>query len=113
MIWLLNHPPLSYTSLQWLAVACGIGGAQFIAFAQTDKIDHSALGWTLAVNVGVAGVGIVVAQAVLPLFSSFRWSGVLPWTTIHGSGDIRSEEHTSELQSRPHLVCRLLLEKKK
>src|SRR5690554_7629417 len=29
---------------------------------------------------------------------------------IHHS---RSEEHTSELQSRPHLVCRLLLEKKK
>src|SRR3989442_3216064 len=27
--------------------------------------------------------------------------------------DRRSEEHTSELQSRPHLVCRLLLEKKK
>src|SRR3989442_11029082 len=27
--------------------------------------------------------------------------------------DLRSEEHTSELQSRPHLVCRLLLEKKK
>src|SRR5690554_7207633 len=25
--------------------------------------------------------------------------------------DMRSEEHTSELQSRPHLVCRLLLEK--
>src|SRR3989442_10475968 len=29
------------------------------------------------------------------------------------SGVPRSEEHTSELQSRPHLVCRLLLEKKK
>src|SRR5690554_7308826 len=28
-------------------------------------------------------------------------------------GELRSEEHTSELQSRPHLVCRLLLEKKK
>src|SRR6266498_5159743 len=28
-------------------------------------------------------------------------------------GRPRSEEHTSELQSRPHLVCRLLLEKKK
>src|SRR5690554_3626822 len=27
--------------------------------------------------------------------------------------ELRSEEHTSELQSRPHLVCRLLLEKKK
>src|SRR2546429_2916544 len=29
------------------------------------------------------------------------------------SGRLRSEEHTSELQSRLHLVCRLLLEKKK
>src|SRR5690625_7207275 len=27
-------------------------------------------------------------------------------------GELRSEEHTSELQSRGHLVCRLLLEKK-
>src|SRR3712207_7494341 len=33
---------------------------------------------------------------------------------IHGSGRVhRSEEHTSELQSRQYLVCRLLLEKKK
>src|SRR6266498_3112518 len=31
-----------------------------------------------------------------------------PWRRLP-----RSEEHTSELQSRPHLVCRLLLEKKK
>src|SRR5690554_7460437 len=31
----------------------------------------------------------------------------------HRIWQIRSEEHTSELQSRPHLVCRLLLEKKK
>src|SRR2546422_3568870 len=30
-----------------------------------------------------------------------------------GIGFLRSEEHTSELQSRLHLVCRLLLEKKK
>src|SRR2546429_7213478 len=30
----------------------------------------------------------------------------------HGSEEYRSEEHTSELQSRLHLVCRLLLEKK-
>src|SRR5690554_7134562 len=32
---------------------------------------------------------------------------------VHGVVIHRSEEHTSELQSRPHLVCRLLLEKKK
>src|SRR2546429_6445995 len=31
----------------------------------------------------------------------------------HQAAVIRSEEHTSELQSRLHLVCRLLLEKKK
>src|SRR3989442_11786772 len=34
-------------------------------------------------------------------------------TTILYRNLMRSEEHTSELQSRPHLVCRLLLEKKK
>src|SRR5947209_8893547 len=40
-----------------------------------------------------------------------------PWTLGHESrrtldGRQRSEEHTSELQSRQYLVCRLLLEKK-
>src|SRR2546429_6315696 len=33
-------------------------------------------------------------------------------TTSGGAAGLRSEEHTSELQSRLHLVCRLLLEKK-
>src|ERR1035437_11166149 len=35
------------------------------------------------------------------------------WHTIWSSCGLRSEEHTSELQSRQYLVCRLLLEKKK
>src|SRR3712207_7822322 len=37
------------------------------------------------------------------------------WAAQHGleGKDLRSEEHTSELQSRQYLVCRLLLEKKK
>src|SRR2546429_2734198 len=34
-----------------------------------------------------------------------------PWPGIFQT--VRSEEHTSELQSRLHIVCRLLLEKKK
>src|SRR5258708_26837587 len=34
-------------------------------------------------------------------------------TAVWSSGSSRSEEHTSELQSPDHLVCRLLLEKKK
>src|SRR5690606_39904947 len=33
--------------------------------------------------------------------------------TLWGTTEMRSEEHTSELQSRENLVCRLLLEKKK
>src|SRR3989449_1498715 len=35
------------------------------------------------------------------------------WEQLGDPGEARSEEHTSELQSRLHLVCRLLLEKKK
>src|SRR5438874_7322789 len=38
---------------------------------------------------------------------------VLPLDGARGGEDDRSEEHTSELQSRRDLVCRLLLEKKK
>src|SRR5437870_11403123 len=44
-----------------------------------------------------------------------RWEpmrlAIAPWTGLWTP--TRSEEHTSELQSRGHLVCRLLLEKKK
>src|SRR5690554_7353603 len=38
---------------------------------------------------------------------------VIEFGGIPANPEYRSEEHTSELQSRPHLVCRLLLEKKK
>src|SRR3712207_6898526 len=43
---------------------------------------------------------------------------ILRYANIYGPrqdprGEARSEEHTSELQSRQYLVCRLLLEKKK
>src|SRR5690554_7382696 len=55
----------------------------------------------------------------LNVFSGWRWCQLaVPHMKKSGYGSIvfttsRSEEHTSELQSRPHLVCRLLLEKKK
>src|SRR5256885_5352343 len=39
--------------------------------------------------------------------------GTSTWTYDGWFGDVRSEEHTSELQSPCNLVCRLLLEKKK
>src|SRR5438552_10480351 len=47
--------------------------------------------------------------------SRFAVVGVAAAVTLDGKGACskRSEEHTSELQSPDHLVCRLLLEKKK
>src|SRR5439155_22314059 len=42
-----------------------------------------------------------------------RLPGALSALRLDRPADHRSEEHTSELQSRGHLVCRLLLEKKK
>src|SRR3712207_8035860 len=49
-------------------------------------------------------------QMSFPLFFKIRKSRVCHSYKAH---HIRSEEHTSELQSRQYLVCRLLLEKKK
>src|SRR3712207_7558876 len=55
-----------------------------------------------------------------PLVGRFRMRGreMDGWLRVDASAvaddaDLRSEEHTSELQSRQYLVCRLLLEKKK
>src|SRR2546429_4777889 len=42
-----------------------------------------------------------------------REGQILELLLLAPPGEVRSEEHTSELQSRLHLVCRLLLEKKK
>src|SRR3712207_8621658 len=42
-----------------------------------------------------------------------RFEGASTTAMDRPEPDIRSEEHTSELQSRQYLVCRLLLEKKK
>src|SRR3712207_8765784 len=51
-------------------------------------------------------VGGEIAHLILVCF------GLQPCSSFHCPWD-RSEEHTSELQSRQYLVCRLLLEKKK
>src|SRR2546422_6195942 len=56
------------------------------------------------------------ARLSLPAGHGRRDRAALPGAYLrrrNGEGATRSEEHTSELQSRLHLVCRLLLEKKK
>src|SRR5690625_2113827 len=62
------------------------GGEKFIIWTTTP--------WTIPANLGIN------------LHPEFKYAVVQV-------GQERSEEHTSELQSRGHLVCRLLLEKKK
>src|SRR2546429_4493949 len=59
-------------------------------------------------------------STLFPYTTLFRsgWRKARAWRRLLGSPRrpsrvARSEEHTSELQSRLHLVCRLLLEKKK
>src|SRR2546430_10864639 len=57
---------------------------------------------------GPRTVGVDFLEAALTVL---REEGrPLHWTVVQ---DLRSEEHTSELQSQSNLVCRLLLEKKK
>src|SRR5687768_18621112 len=51
-------------------------------------------------------------SAFLPMWLSASPSPTVV-VVLPSPGGVRSEEHTSELQSRLHLVCRLLLEKKK
>src|SRR3989442_1758314 len=57
------------------------------------------------------GFGAMTSFALVPI-PMFLLMGELFYHTGLAHQQ-RSEEHTSELQSRPHLVCRLLLEKKK
>src|SRR3989442_6324457 len=64
----------------------------------------------------VAGAAVSTTVSSAPLLSVSKTDSPDPVTAggnLTYTLSYRSEEHTSELQSRPHLVCRLLLEKKK
>src|SRR5207249_6210528 len=88
----------------------------FVFDAQDSVIGH-------ATGVREAGDGdcLAVVDRLVPAFHTSSWSlggcadfanraVVVSWKVLK---QVRSEEHTSELQSRFDLVCRLLLEKKK
>src|SRR5690606_32892692 len=79
--------------------ACGVGGGG------GDKPE----------GVGAAAVTFEEAKKTKNIKVGF--ANEAPWAFMDEKGELtgyaRSEEHTSELQSRENLVCRLLLEKKK
>src|SRR2546429_4522305 len=70
---------------------------------------HDALPISCSRESAVSAAG----NASLRWASQSRRSRAYPSDGGRGEPSDRSEEHTSELQSRLHLVCRLLLEKKK
>src|SRR2546422_6627046 len=91
----------------WVRLFCGMRGSIFArsvpfltsspVWTGISRISPEAFDFTLSVR-----MGWITPDAVAVTTMSRRATGIR-----------RSEEHTSELQSRLHLVCRLLLEKKK
>src|SRR5689334_24563812 len=80
------------------------GPVHIIKGADLDIADGS-----FVVFVGPSGCGKTTLLRLIAGLEDVTGGSIL----IDGKNVVRSEEHTSELQSQFHLVCRLLLEKKK
>src|ERR1035437_6485226 len=86
-----------------------------------DQLTNRGITKDIKIYEPLSGRGLVVAringsEALKPLMINHHIDVVAAdpakWSYPPFSGVCRSEEHTSELQSRQYLVCRLLLEKK-
>src|SRR5690349_23121249 len=89
----------------------------FFFFSSRRRHTRSLRDWSsdvcssdLAAVVVVGGAIVLLGVAIPPKVALALELGVAVMLVVLG---VRSEEHTSELQSRRDLVCRLLLEKKK
>src|SRR5690554_7307559 len=88
-------------STKWVTFVHGAGGSSSIWFKQIRAFQNE----FNILLIDLRGHGESKTDVNLKKNQKYTFEVV--------SNDIlRSEEHTSELQSRPHLVCRLLLEKK-
>src|SRR2546422_1515531 len=78
---------------------------------------HSQVAFTAELRDGLDGLlfGHRLAVPAFLVLDQEGWHGkaMSKEQAVQAIAELRSEEHTSELQSRLHLVCRLLLEKKK
>src|SRR5215208_3256138 len=89
------------------------GTDQFGPFlAETTQIIHSFFFFNDTATTEIYTLSLHDALPIWlpPSLSEVSWPR---WGEAANAAAPRSEEHTSELQSRGHLVCRLLLEKKK
>src|SRR5690554_8119373 len=92
-----------------------IGGLLFLFLLRRPPPRSTLFPYTTLFRSWVAAIVAMLAVATLETLQALRRCkpGVDVLALLTMAGSLRSEEHTSELQSRPHLVCRLLLEKKK
>src|SRR5690554_1121373 len=95
-VYLANHFKYYLNIYSWFIVLC-----MFIMLLNFHK-------WVMNEILNFKPITIIVKNTIVLSVLSLGL-GLIFWRLNHW----RSEEHTSELQSRPHLVCRLLLEKKK
>src|SRR3990172_5455116 len=102
------------------------GNPTVIADQEGSRLTPSVAGFTKdgEILVGQSAKRQAITNPENTVFSIKRFMGrrydevlqeikLVPYKAVKaGNGDARAEEHTSELQSRLHLVCRLLLDKK-
>src|SRR5699024_11472877 len=99
----------------YLLVLCVFYGSSitsFYSFSLHDALPISAIAISGCQNLSVGVLHIERVNTVSPYSGCIEFSGVSGHIDSISAYYIRSEEHTSELQSRFELVCRLLLEKK-
>src|SRR2546422_6595787 len=113
---LATHPELRWRvaeklALQWSPQQIAGWLKCEFAYDQGMQISHEPIYRSLFVQTR----GVLKKELMAHLRTRRQLRQAKGGTTKNGLGQIvdRSEEHTSELQSRLHLVCRLLLEKKK
>src|SRR5690554_7377580 len=99
---------MMYLREGWVVGHAGLGGAVLLILAIFVITGSTALSLstiTTNIRLGAGGAFAIISQSL-----GLETGGAIGIPLYLAQ---RSEEHTSELQSRPHLVCRLLLEKKK
>src|SRR2546427_2288722 len=116
------HPPMLY--LGYISITIPFAFAMAALISKRLDVDWlvAIRKWTLLswlfLSIGIC-LGMWWAYVELGWGGYWAWdpgenASLLPWLTMTAFlHSVRSEEHTSELQSQSNLVCRLLLEKKK
>src|SRR3712207_7728231 len=99
---MIRRPPRS-TLFPYTTLFRSKGGKYFLFFSANDIQSDEELG----------GIGVAVADHPAGPFGDYLGKPLVDRFHNGAQPIDRSEEHTSELQSRQYLVCRLLLEKKK